>query len=55
MEKDDETPTSMIVCKYFFLSLSLFSYFILDWKNLAADFFIAYMWFTEWAWEKVFT
>jgi hypothetical protein len=52
MEKE-KTSTSVLVCRYSLLSLSLGLYFVLNWYDAAIYAFLGYMFFTDWAWETI--
>ncbi len=55
MEKTKEkTPNSVRVLKYSLLTLSLGLYFGAECYEAASFCFLGYMFFTEWAWTKIF-
>ncbi len=52
MEKE-KTATSVLICKYSLLSISLVLYFLFNWYESAGCAFLGYMFFTDWAWETI--
>ena len=53
-EKKEKTPLVWSIIKYSLLGISLYLYFGCGFYSAALSVFGAYMWFTDWAWTRIF-
>lgn len=53
--KKEKTPRSVLICRYTLLAMSVGLYFGLGWIDGAVTAFIGYMFFSDWAWEPLWS